>query len=69
MSRVQTAGYFGMICDIQKLAWKNDDRMDQETLFDLQDRIAEMALVIANNENRVDDLIKAFPWVYETKDV
>lgn len=67
-NRSKTAGYYGIICDIQRLAWKDDDRMDQETLFDLQERIANFALLIAEDENRVDDLVKAFPWVYEVKE-
>jgi hypothetical protein len=52
---------------IQKLLWKSDDRMDQETLFELQDYVAEVTLKVAQEENKDDDLVKSFPWLYESK--
>lgn len=58
-------GYYEKIKEIQKLAWKDDDRMDQDTLFDLQEGIADLALAIATNEGMTDDLVKTFPWLYE----
>lgn len=59
-----TGGYFGMICDIQETAWRDDDLMSQDTLFELQEKIADLAMLIANNENRMDDLVNAFHWLY-----
>jgi hypothetical protein len=51
--------------NIQKLLWKNDDRMDQDDLFELQDLVSELILIVAEKENRIDDLVKEFPWIYE----
>lgn len=59
---------FKDITEILGLAWKDDDRMDQETLFDLQEKIAELALKIASREHKVDELVKKFPWAYEVSD-
>jgi len=50
---------------IQKLLWKCDDRMDQEDLFELQDYVADLTLEIAKKENKVDDLMKDFKWLYK----
>ena len=61
-------GNYDKIEEILSLAWRNDDRMDQETLFDLQDRLAEFALKIAQDEWCVDRLIKKFPRIYERRD-
>ena len=51
--------------EILKLSFKDDDRMDQDTLFDLQDRITDLTLRIAQKENKTDDLVKSFPWLYD----
>lgn len=51
---------------IQKLLWKSDDRMDQETLFELQELVAELTLKVAQKEKKVDDLLKNFKWLYQT---
>jgi len=56
--------YFKSICEIQKIAWRDDDCMNQDTLFELQDKIAQLALRIASAEHKVDDLVSAFPWIY-----
>lgn len=50
---------------IQTLLWKDDDRMDQDTLFELQDYVSEIILNVAKQENRMDDLVQKFPWLYE----
>ena len=56
---------------IQEMLWKNDDLMDQETLFELQDYVAELILDVAGKEGpeKVDRLIAKFPWLYQTKEV
>jgi hypothetical protein len=51
---------------IQKLLWKSDDRMDQETFFELQELVAELTLKAAQKEKKVDDLLKNFKWLYQT---
>lgn len=55
---------------IQELLWRDDDRMDQETLFELQDRFAELILKVASKEGprTVDRLVAKFPWLYTTKE-
>lgn len=50
---------------IQKLLWKDDDLMRQETLFELQELVAELTLKAAEKENKVDDLLKNFKWLYK----
>lgn len=51
--------------EILTLAWKDDDRMDQETLFELQDKLTGLVLEIAEEESKVDDLINSFPYLYK----
>jgi ribulose 1,5-bisphosphate carboxylase large subunit-like protein len=58
---------YTQIKEIQKLVWKDDDLILQETLFELQDRIAVLALIIAKNENKTGDLINSFSWLYKNK--
>jgi len=54
--------------EILKLSFKDDDRMDQDTLFDLQDRMTDLTLRIAQKENKTDDLVKSFPWLYKVEE-
>jgi CxxC motif-containing protein len=56
---------YSQLKELQKLAWKSDDRMDQETLFELQDKLAELTLQAAIKEGKTADLQKAFPFLYE----
>lgn len=53
---------------IQGLLWKDDDRMDQETLFDAQEEMADFALEVARFEGECEDLVKTFPWLYNVKE-
>ena len=55
---------------IQELLWRNDDRIDQETLFDVQDKVAELVLEVAGKvgPKTVDRLVKKFPYLYEAKE-
>lgn len=55
---------YNEIVHIQKLVWKDDDRMDQETLFELQENVADLALMIAQKEGKAEQLVKEFPWLY-----
>ena len=52
---------------IQQLIWKDDDRMDQDTLFELQDCVSGLILEVAKKENKTNDLTKSFPWLYKTE--
>ena len=54
---------------IQQLLWKSDDRMDQDTLFELQDEFAGLILEVAEKENQTADLVKTFPWLYKTEGI
>ena len=56
---------FQTIKKIQELLWRDDDRMDQETLFEAQQEMAEFALNVARFENECDDLMKSFKWLYK----
>ena len=60
---------YEQLIDIQKLLWKDDDMMEQDTLFEVQDKFANILLMIANHAGKVDDLVKTFPWIYTTKEV
>lgn len=50
--------------EIQKLIFKDDDLMQQDTLFDLQEKIALLTLQVAQHEGKTEDLIKSFKWLY-----
>lgn len=56
--------YYDKIKEIQNLAWKNDDLMMQDDLFELQEKIADLALEIAQKEHKTDDLVKSFKGLY-----
>ena len=49
---------------IQELLWRNDDMMMQETLFELQDYVADLLLKVAEKEGKVDELVAEYPWLY-----
>jgi hypothetical protein len=49
---------------VQKLLWKDDDLMNQETLFDLQAEMQVLVLTLANDTNSTDVILKEFPWLY-----
>ena len=48
-----------------KMLWVSDDMIDQDTLFDLQDKLAEINLEIAKPIMEVENLVKTFPWLYK----
>ena len=54
--------------EIQNLLWKHDDLMDQETLFKLQDKVADLTLKVARSEGRIVDLVDSFKWLYGVED-
>ena len=49
------------------LLWKDDDMMDQDTLFELQNEFAGLLLDVAIKAKKTDDLVKTFPWLYARK--
>ena len=52
---------------ILELVWQDDDMMNQDTLFELQDELSILALEVAIAEGKQAKLINKFPWLYETK--
>ena len=46
------------------LAWKNDDYMSQESLFELQQKLANYTLDAASDCGEVFSLADEFPWLY-----
>ena len=49
---------------IQEILWRNDDMIDQEDLYELQELVANFALKVAENEGKVEQLVKKFPFLY-----
>ena len=58
---------YKQIKKVQELLWKDDDMMNQETLFELQECVADLALKIATKENKTKELAEDFPFLYERK--
>ena len=58
---------YNKLKEIQKLIFKGDDRMDQDDLFELQEKIAELTLEVAQKEEKTEQLIKDFKWLYDTE--
>lgn len=60
---------FNELIIINTLAWQDDDIMRQETLFDVQEKVANLLLAVAqdigNPALRV--ICKAFPYLYSMK--
>ena len=53
---------------IQTLAWRGDDHMGQEALFELQDKLAVLTLKLAQDTGSETDLVKTFPWLYSVRE-
>ena len=51
--------------ELLEIAYSGDDRIDQTKLFELQEKLAKLALRIAIAENKTDDLVKSFGWLFE----
>lgn len=50
--------------EIQLLAWSGDDLMSQETLFEIQDKLADLTLKVAVAAGMDKELAATFPWLY-----
>lgn len=61
-------GMYEKIEKIQEMLWRNDDMMMQETLFELQDYVADLLLKVAEKEGKVDKLVAKFPFMYRRKE-
>lgn len=62
-------GILNRLCEMQNIAWADDDIMDQDNLFELQNRLADLTLSVASKISpvKVDYLVKMYPWLYEVK--
>lgn len=60
---------FNELMTINTLAWQDDDIMRQETLFDVQEKVANLLLAVAQDigESALKDLCKAFPYLYNMR--
>ena len=56
--------YFDTLVEILECLFKDDDRMDQSTLFDLQDFVTEK-LVDATRPEWGDELVAKFPYIFK----
>ncbi len=52
---------------VQELAWEGDDLMSQDTLFEMQERLANLTLRVAQECGELRDLVKSFPYLYSLK--
>ena len=53
---------------LQRIAWRDDDMMRQETLFDLQEQLADLTLAVARDCGAEHDLALAFPYLYRIEE-
>ena len=50
--------------ELQLLAWSGDDLMSQDTLFEIQNKLADLTLKAASAVGQERELAAAFPWLY-----
>lgn len=50
--------------EIQNLVWQSDDLMAQDTLFEIQDKLADLMLKVAIAAGKEENLARSFPWLY-----
>lgn len=50
------------------LAWDDDDLMDQDNLFELQDLLADLTLKVARWCGKEMNLAAEFPYLYKVKE-
>lgn len=52
--------------EVQILLWKDGgDSINQESLFAVQEKLAEVLYKVAIKEKHINDLVSSFPWLYE----
>ena len=58
---------FDKLVDIQETVWRGDDLIGQEDLFELQDKIADLTLAVAQDIGgaSIKWLSEKFSWLYE----
>lgn len=56
---------FETVVEILKLLWKNDDYLEQEDLFEIQDKTADLAWKMAEKSKKRRNLLsKEFPFLF-----
>ena len=50
--------------ELGKLAYEADDLMSQDTLFEMQDKLAALMLHLAVAAHKEKDLVENFPYLY-----
>lgn len=55
---------YAKVVNLQRIAWRGDDLMDQDDLYELQEELGDLAMDIANQLGRGGELVKEFPWLY-----
>ena len=60
---------FNELMTINTLAWQDDDIMRQETLFDVQEKVANLLLAVAQDigSPALRVICEAFPYLYSMK--
>lgn len=53
------------LIELQKLLWKDDDLMCQDTLFSVQAKLQDLVLKVAKDTNSTGIILKEFPWLYK----
>ena len=56
---------FTLILEILGLLWKNDDFLDQDDLYEVQEKTADLAWKLARTKEKRKILMDKFPWVYK----
>lgn len=55
---------YNKVVELQDIAWRGDDLMEQDDLCELQHKIAMLALEVACEIGKSVELAKKFPWLY-----
>ena len=61
--------FYNELKTINALAWQDDDLMMQETLFDMQEQLANLLLAVALDigNTALIEICKEFPYLYSMK--
>ena len=55
---------YAKVLNLQRIAWRGDDLMDQTDLFELQEELANLTMEMANQLGKCRELVKEFPLLY-----
>lgn len=54
--------------ELQDILWRNDDMIEQEDLFEAQEKLADLILEVAQEEGKAGRLVNRFPFLYRRVD-